>query len=55
MDIFLGWNVDVGFWQWKKWFLDFFRSNDVDLDESHSEIKLNNEVTKNFLTSFRKM
>ena len=23
MDDFLGWNVDVGFRQWRKWFIDF--------------------------------
>ena len=23
MDNFLGWNVDVGFGQWRKWFIDF--------------------------------
>ena len=26
------------------WFFDFFRSDDIDLDVLHNEIKLNNEV-----------
>ena len=44
MDDFLGWDVDVGFRQWRNDLLIFLRSNDVDLDVLQDEMKLNNEV-----------
>ena len=40
----LDWDVDVGFRQWRNDLPIFLRSNDVNLDVLHDEIKLNNEV-----------
>ena len=44
MDLLLGWNVDAGFQQRGNDFSIFLRSNDVDFDVLHDEIKLNNEI-----------
>ena len=44
MDVLLGWNVDVGFRQGKKWLLDFSEIKWCWFRCVHDEIKFNNEV-----------